>query len=264
MHTFLGAAKSLVTRKKALLTTLATIIALSGTATAAYHGKKNNQRKNTPVAPVVAVQASATQTHPAVPQTDTAPVAEAPKPVTTPVKTPTKAPVATPAPVTTPVNTTNCLPANPSVYATYHTGITNSAYLQTNSYGETNKMYAALQFAGLLSAVDAKQVVVFAPNDYTFDNKLSAAQQTWMNQSPDNMKSVIGWQVVTGCVTYDGINPTKDITGSITLTTLNGPVNFSAGGIGKVENASIAIWDWFTSNGAVTFITDFVKPPASL
>ncbi|HUP26558.1 MAG TPA: fasciclin domain-containing protein [Candidatus Limnocylindrales bacterium] len=197
--------------------------------------------------------------------------ASAPKPsITSPAATPKpKAPVTSPtpapsvAPTPKPVNTTNCLPDNPSPYATHYIGMTNSGYLQTNSYGETNKLYAALQFAGLLSAIDAKQVVVFAPNDYIFDNKLTATQLAWMNQSPENMRSVLGWQIVTSCITWDGVNPVKDkpLGQAVTLNTLNGPVTYIHGGPGKVENADIAIWDWFTSNGSVTFITDFIKPP---
>lgn len=37
--------------------------------------------------------------------------------------------------------------------------------------------------------------------------------------------------------------------------------NDTAGGsMGKFENAPVYMWDWYTSNGAVTF-SDFVRPP---
>lgn len=168
---------------------------------------------------------------------------------------------AQPNPSTTTINTTNCLPESPSTYQTAQTGKTNSAYLLSNSYSTTAKMHAALQFAGLLSAVDAKQVVVFTPNDWVFDNKLTSTQMAWMNQSPTNMRSVIGWHVATSCITYDGLNPIKGKAGAVSVNTLNGPVTYMPGGTGKIDNAPIAVWDWFTSNGSVTFVTDFIKPP---
>lgn len=137
--------------------------------------------------------------------------------------------------------------------------MTNAQYLNTNAYGETNELYDALQFAGLLDEVDTKQYVVFAPNDYAFNN-LSAAQLAWMNQSPENMRSVLGWQIATSCITYDGVNPVKNATGLVTIQTLNGTVTYYPGSPGKIENTSVAIWDWFTSNGSVTFV-GFIKPP---
>ena len=124
-------------------------------------------------------------------------------------------------------------------------------------------MLAAIEFAGLKSQVDGKQVIVLTPNDYVFENKLTPSQLAWMNQSPANMKSVIGWHIITQCITYNGLNPTKDKASgtTISLTTLNGPITFTQTGYGKFENAEIAIWDFFTENGAVTFVTNFVKPP---
>jgi cytoskeletal protein RodZ len=140
---------------------------------------------------------------------------------------------------------------------------TTTGYLGTNSYAETKKMLAAIEFAGLTSQVNGKQVVVLTPNDYVFENKLTSTQLAWMNQSAANMKSVIGWHIVTECITYAGLNPTKDKAAgaTITLKTLNGTITYTQTGYGKFENAEIAIWDFFTENGAVTFVTGFVKPP---
>jgi len=176
-----------------------------------------------------------------------------------------KTPPVTPAPTSTPwVNTKNCLPQNPSQYATYYIGMTNSQYLQTNGYGDTTKLYAALQFAGLIDTVNSKQYVVFAPDDWVFDNKLTAAQLAWMNQSPANMRAVLGWQIATSCITWAGVNPVENLATStkVTVNTLNGPVTYTHGGPGTLGNAGIAIWDWFTSNGSVTFVTDFVDKSA--
>lgn len=185
------------------------------------------------------------------PQVSSAP----PKTTTTP-----SAPADTPAPAPAPaVNTTNCLPPNPSPYATHYISMTNSQYLQTNGYVNTTKMYAALQFAGLLNTINSKQYVVLAMDDSQWSN-FTQAQLDWMNASPANMRSVIGWQVITSCITWNGVNPVKDMTVGTTrsVTTLNGPVTYlhlSSGGY--FGNGKVAIWDWFTSNGSVT-IAGFV------
>ncbi len=188
----------------------------------------------------------------------------------TPVKTTVKAtnPAAVPPPLPTPAtaptpNTTNCLPPNPSPYATTLIHMTNSQYLQTNGYANTARLYAAFQFAGLINTINSKQYVVLAMDDSQW-NSLTQTQLDWMNASPANMRSVVGWQVITSCITWDGVNPVKNLPSGATQTvnTLNGPVTFTSGanGLGTFGNGSVAIWDWFTSNGSVT-IAGFVKTP---
>lgn len=174
----------------------------------------------------------------------------------TPPKTSTKSPTKT----TTTTQTAQKLGCGPE--GSSGSGTTTS-YLGTNSYAETSKMLAAIEFAGLKSQVNAKQVVVLTPNDYVFETTLTPTQLAWMNQSAENMKSVIGWHVVTECITYNGLNPTKDKAAgaTVSLKTLNGTITYTQTGYGKFENAEIAIWDFFTENGAVTFVTGFVKPP---
>lgn len=183
----------------------------------------------------------------------------------TPAKTPatSAAPMATPAPAPAPapgLNTTNCLPPNPSSYATSYTSMTNSQYLQTNGYVNTTKLYAALQFAGLIDTINSKQYVVLAMDDSAWNN-FTQAQLNWMNASPANMRSVLGWQVVTSCITWNGVNPVKDMTvgATRTVTTLNGAVTYThnTDGLGTFGNGKVGIWDWFTSNGSVT-IAGFV------
>lgn len=178
----------------------------------------------------------------------------------TPAKTTTISPTPTPAPNPTP-NTTNCLPPNPSPYATYYIGMTNSQYLQTNSYVHTTKLYAALQFAGLIDTINTKQYVVLAMDD-TGWNSFTQSQLNWMNASPTNMRSVLGWQIITSCITWNGVNPVKDIPAGTTqsVNTLNGSVTFTsqANGNGTFGNGTVGIWDWFTSNGSVT-IAGFVN-----
>lgn len=168
----------------------------------------------------------------------------------------------TPSAATPPASTTGCLPTNPSQYDLYYQHMTSSQYLQTNGYANTAKLYAGLQFAGLLDTVNRKQHVVLTMADGAWDN-LSQAQRDWMNASPANMRSVLGWQVITSCITYKGVNPTKDMAAGTTqvVNTLNGSITYTAGGsMGKFENAPVYMWDWYTSNGAVTF-SDFVRPP---
>lgn len=195
--------------------------------------------------------------------------------VTTPVQqAPTlKKPATEQAPAKTPVsntpsapNTTNCLPSNPSKYYLTHSQKTNSQYLQTNSYVDTSKLYAGLQFAGLINTINTKQYVVLAMSDTAWDS-LTQAQRTWMNASPANMKSVLGWQIITTCFTWKGVNPASELATGTTKTvmTLNGPVTFTANGpngtgLGTFDSGRVGIWDWFTSNGAVT-IAGFVRPP---
>ncbi len=167
----------------------------------------------------------------------------------------------TPAPTST-VNTTNCLPSNPSVYATYFINMTNSQYLQSNSYVPTTKLFAALQFAGLIDTVNTKQYVVLAMSDSQW-NSFTPSQLNWMNASPANMRAVLGWQVVTSCISWDGVNPVKDMSmgAQKIVNTLNGQVTYTHGTPGKFGAGSVGIWDWFTSNGSVT-IAGFVNTNA--
>jgi hypothetical protein len=185
------------------------------------------------------------------------------KPVTSPpssTQSSTVTPSAPAAPLPT-TNTTNCLPSSPSQYDLYYQNMTNAQYLQTNSYADTSKFYDALEFAGLLDTVNRKQHVVLAMSDGAWNN-LTQAQRDWMNASPTNMRSVLGWQITTSCITYKGANPTKDMAAGTTqvVNTLNGSITFTAGGMGKFENTPVYIWDWYTSNGAVTF-SGFIRPP---
>ncbi|TAH32872.1 hypothetical protein EYC59_05610 [Candidatus Saccharibacteria bacterium] len=183
----------------------------------------------------------------------------------TPAATPTpaSAPAPTPTPASAP-NTTNCLPPNPNPYTAHFITKTNSQYLQTNSYVNTSKMYAALQFAGLIDTVNSKQYVVLAMDDTQWSS-FTPTQLKWMNASPANMKSVIGWQVITSCITWDGVSPVKDMANNATRTvgTLNGTVTYTHGngGLGTFGNGRVAIWDWFTSNGSVV-IAGFVNTSA--
>jgi hypothetical protein len=173
---------------------------------------------------------------------------------------------ATPPPAPTPapqVNTTNCLPPNPSPYATHYITMNNSQYLQTNGYANTTKLYAALQFAGLIDTINTKQYVVLAMDDAQWN--FTQAQLDWMNASPANMRAVLGWQIITSCITWNGINPVKDMAAGTTRTvnTLNGTVTYTSGGNGPgtFGSGGIGIWDWFTSNGSVT-IAGFVNTTA--
>ncbi len=170
-------------------------------------------------------------------------------------------PTTQPSPAATPTPTANCLPANPSQYDLYYIKMTNSQYLRTNGYADTNKLYDGLKFAGLLGTIDTKQYSVLAVSDGTW-GKLSPQQIAWMNASSQNMRSVLGWQVITSCITYKGVNATKDLPIGTTkvVNTLNGSITFTADSMGKFETAPVYIWDWYTSNGVVTF-SDFVKPP---
>jgi hypothetical protein len=194
-------------------------------------------------------QAATAPANSSTPQSNKKPTA----PVAAPVPTPTPSP----QPVT---NTTNCLPPNPSPYATYFITKTNSQYLQTNSYVNTTKLYAALQFAGLIDTINTKQYVVLAMDDSGW-NKFTPAQLNWMNASAANMRSVLGWQIIKSCITWDGVNPVKDMAIGATqvVNTLNGPVTYThnGSGLGAFGSGQVGIWDWFTSNGSVT-IAGFV------
>ena len=156
-------------------------------------------------------------------------------------------------------NTKNCLPPDADKYQKTYSGISNSGFLKSNGYSDAKKFYDALKFAGLISKIDSSKVVVFAPNDYVYENKLTDEQLAFMNASPANMKSVLGWHIVTSCVVWD--SNMENVKGSVTLTTLNGKVTYTQGSPGKINDARLAIWDWYTSNGAVHFIGDFIKPP---
>ncbi len=217
----------------------------------------NKHALNTAASSVPEAQATSTPTPATAPSPNPTPSTTKPKaPVVSSAPTPTPTPTPSPAP-----NTTNCLPPNPNSYQTYFANDTNSQYLQTNSYANTTKLYAALQFAGLIDTINTKQYVVLAMDDSQWNN-FTQAQLNWMNASPANMKSVLGWQIITSCITWDGVNPVKDIPAGNTQTvnTLNGSVIFTskANGEGTFGNGSVGIWDWFTSNGSVT-IAGFVN-----
>ena len=133
------------------------------------------------------------------------------------------------------------------------------AVLNANSYSSTKKMHDAIEFAGLTASANSPKTVILAPNDYVFST-LTKAQTDFMNASPANMKSVIGWHIVTSCVVWGGqMDSAKS---NITMNTINGPVTWSPEYHGKVNGVDMAIYDFFTSNGAIHFITGFIKPPA--
>lgn len=134
-----------------------------------------------------------------------------------------------------------------------------SEWLSSNSYSTAKKFKDAIEFAGLTSVVNSDNVVVFAPNDYAFENGLTASQKAYMQASPANMKSVIGWHIVKGCTLWD--NDIENKTANVTIQTLNGPVTYKPGSPGYINDTKMAMWDWFTRNGAVHLITGFVKPP---
>lgn len=102
-------------------------------------------------------------------------------------------------------------------------------------------------------------------DDAVWDD-LTTSQQAWMNASPSNMASVLGWQVITSCITFDGVNPIKNMANGATRTvnTLNGPITYTQinNGQGTFGSATVAMWDWFTSNGSVT-LAGFVNPPTT-
>lgn len=180
-----------------------------------------------------------------------------PKP--TPVPAPTPSP--TPTPIPTP-NTNNCMPSDASSYEKAMATRPTSHFLGTDGYvgyDATAKFKAALEYAGLTSLIDSPKVVVFAPDDYVYNSKLTTAQLAFMNQSPANMRSVIGWHIITSCVIWHG--NMQNVKTTMTLQTLNGPVTFTPSSLGSINQAGVAMWDWFTTNGAVHYITDFVKPP---
>ncbi len=173
--------------------------------------------------------------------------------VNTSAPTVTKNTTKTPTPVTSKPSATAAANCGGAIY-----NGTNTAFMGTETYLATKKFKAALEFAGLTSIVDGKNTVVFTMTDSIFDS-LSIAQKEYMNLSPENMRSVLGWHIITSCQTYASVF--KNATAPITLQTLNGPVTYTTSGHGKVEAAEIAIWDWFTINGAVHYITGFIKPP---
>ncbi len=177
----------------------------------------------------------------------------------TPAATTQPAPTLPPATATVTTDPNSCLPSDASVYDKYYIHMNSSTYLNGNRYANTVKFSNAINFAGLQSIVDAKKTVVFAIDDYAF-NQLSASQLAFMNASPANMKSILGWHVITSCVIWHhNMNAVKS---PITLNTLNGAVTYYPGSPGKINNTSMAIWDWYTSNGAVHIISGFIAPPS--
>lgn len=178
----------------------------------------------------------------------------APKPTPVPAPTPTPVPTPTPTP-----NTTNCMPSDANSYETAMATRSTSNYLASGGYDSSVKFRAALEYAGLLAIIDSPKVVVFAPNDYVYNSKLTTAQLAFMNQSPANMRSVVGWHIITSCVIWHG--NMQNVKTTMTLQTLNGPVTFTPSSLGSINQAGVAMWDWFTTNGAVHYITDFIKPP---
>lgn len=215
--------------------------------------KATTAPKSLETPPLTAVPAPSASTKAVAATTKTSSISS---PHTTTTIVPTPAPITAPVPI---VNTTSCMPADASLFEKAMATTLTSAYLGPGGYSPTIKFRAALNYAGLLSTVDNAKVVVFAPNDYSYDNSLSVAQLAYMNQSPANMRSVIGWHIITSCVIWHG--NIQNVKSTITLQTLNGAVTYTPGGTGKIEAAEIAMWDWFTTNGAVHYITAFIHPP---
>jgi len=253
--------RKILSNKKLLIVGAASVIVLSGVGTsyAMYQNNQTSKRK----------AAEAALTKKIVEQEQNEPVKTEPektveeKTVTEKPKGPaveqSKVPIGEPKET---VAVANCLPADANQYVTANVNKTNSEYLQNSSFGDTTKFYSALEFAGLIGKVNESQITVFAPNDYVFTDKLTPDKLAWMNQSPENMKSVIGWHIVIGCITWAGVNPIEGKSGTTILNTLNGPVTLTYDAPGTVGNAKVGMWDWFTSNGSVTLISDFVQPPS--
>jgi hypothetical protein len=261
---------ALLTHSRIAALSVVAVVSLAGIGYFGSQLNAPNAKVETPV--TVSKQPTKTEDHTAPAQdaatlsqqdakapSGSAPTKTTPKPTPAPTSAPTPAPATTPAPAPT-TNTTNCLSPSSSQYA-YYPSMTNSQYLQTNGYANTTKLYAALQFAGLINTVNSKQYVVLAMDDSQWNN-FTQAQLNWMNASPANMKSVLGWQIITSCITWNGINPVKDMAvgATKTVTTLNGTVTYkhNTGGLGAFGNGKVGIWDWFTGNGAVT-IAGFVN-----
>lgn len=180
----------------------------------------------------------------------------------TPEEVKTSAPATTveePTKVVTPAKPviTNCLPENPSVYQETYTNITNGTFLKNGSYAATSDFYDALEFSGLLSTVNANKATVFAVSDYVFQNNLTPTETTYVNSSAAKMKELLGWHVITSCKTWQ-----DDLNGkTVTLSTMNGNVTYNGAGMGTIGDATGAIYDWFTKNGVVHFLSDFIDVP---
>ena len=185
--------------------------------------------------------------------TDTAP----PATTTTP---PAPKPKASNPPATQPAPaSTNCIPSDANQYQKTWSGSNTAGVLLSNGYTSTKKFYDALQFAGLLDTVNSAKTVTFAVNDYTWDNDLTQAQKDYLNADPANMKAMLNWHIVKSCVIWSG-NIEKS-TGPVSFQTLGGQVTHYVGSPGNINGAKMAMWDFFSSNGSMHLMSDFISPP---
>lgn len=207
----------------------------------------------------VAGQASQADPHqPAAEAVNATATSQTPKITPKTVKTtsspkPAVTPTATPAPVST-----GCLPANADQYQSALANKKTTEVLQDNGYSSTQKFYEAIVFAGLANTVNADKTVVFAINDYVFEN-LSQAQKDFLYASPENMKSVLKWQIVPSCVIWSG--NIENTTSDISFQTLGGSVTHHYGSPGNIDGVSMAMWDFFSSNGSMHLMSGLIKPP---
>lgn len=191
------------------------------------------------------------------PITDT-PAAPATAPTATKKSSPALVTQPAPPPPAPPISN-NCLPPNANQYQSTWSSKTTSQVLQSNGYTSTQKFYDALQFAGLLGTINNNKTVVFAVNDYVFDNDLTQAQKDYLYASPENMKAMLKWQIVPSCVIWSG--QIEKSTGPVSFQTLGGTVTHYVGSPGNIDGAKLAMWDFFSSNGAMHLMSDFIRPP---
>lgn len=264
-----------LTRRSLFLIIIAALVMMSAGAAAYSHNRASNRAaEQAELKKIAATKAKEWKRASAVDSKRSGPpeqaaTSKAPpkKPSTTPAKKPTTTAPA-PAPVVTPpsapiVNTTNCLPPDASKWDKMPSHLSNSEFMLSGYYQETPKFVEALEFAGLLGTANGKKTVVFTVSDGAFNN-LSAEQQAWLYASPENMKSVIGWHVVQSCIIWKDI---RNATMNVTFDTLNGTVTYVLGENGShrgtINGQYIGIWDWFTSNGAVHYLSGFIVAPST-
>lgn len=118
----------------------------------------------------------------------------------------------------------------------------------------SQKMYDALVFADMINEVNSNKTTLFAVNDYGF-SLLTQTQKDYIYESPQNMRSVLKWQVIEGCQTLPefGADP-------FSFSSHGGTLNYVHGGPPFVNGERVVMWNFYTANGVVNYTSGFFDP----
>lgn len=137
------------------------------------------------------------------------------------------------------------------------TGTADNAAVVASKTAELSIFTKLVQDAGLTATLEGSgPVTIFAPSDAAF-KAVPAATLDKLGKDPEFLKSLLSYHVVPG------LTKSADITGSSSLTTLNGAkvAVSKAGEFVTVDDGLVTKADIVTGNGVIHIIDQVLTPP---